>query len=105
MKSPASAARFTMALKVSWRIYGTHSPFRDIRSSLREVAMQDNCRLADISKRLEDATNQLREQQSLVSHIGCPRRHRALLMLLSNGLRVYYWMRDQRRRLQEQTGK
>jgi hypothetical protein len=43
--------------------------------------------LADINKRLHDAINQLREQQRLVSDIDCPRRHQALLMLLSNGLR------------------
>ncbi len=40
--------------------------------------------LADINKRLQDAVNQLREQQKLVSDIDCPRRHQALLMLLSN---------------------
>jgi hypothetical protein len=55
--------------------------------------------LTDINKRLHDAINQLRKQQRLVSDIGCPRSHQALLMLLSNGLRVYCWMQGQRRKL------
>ena len=54
---------------------------------------------ADINKRLHDAINQLREQQRLVLDIDCPRSRQALLMLLSNGLRVYCWLEDQRRRL------
>ena len=94
-----------MVLKVSCRIYGTNSAFRDIANPLLGIAMAYISRLADIRKRLEDITNQLREQQNLVSQIGCPQRHRALLMLLSHGLRVYYWMCAQRRRLQEQRGK
>jgi hypothetical protein len=74
--------------------------FERYRSFLRGVAMQAYIsQLADINKRLHDAINQLREQQRLVSDIDCPRRHQALLMLLSNGLRVYCWMQDQRRKL------
>jgi hypothetical protein len=58
-----------------------------------------NSRLADIKERLEEAIHHLRAQQSLVSDIDCPRCHQALLMLLSNGLRVYCWLDQQRRRL------
>jgi hypothetical protein len=58
-----------------------------------------NSRLADIKERLEDAIQNLRAQQSLVSDIDCPRCRQALLMLLSNGLRVYCWLEQQRRRL------
>jgi hypothetical protein len=58
-------------------------------------------RLADINERLREATNHLREQQSLVPDIDCPRSHQALLMLLSNGLRVYCRLQDQRRTLHE----
>jgi hypothetical protein len=58
-----------------------------------------NSQLDDINKRLYDATKQLREQQWLVPGIDCPRLHQALRMLLSNGLRVYCWMQDQRRKL------
>ena len=55
--------------------------------------------LADIKERLEDAIQHLRAQQSLIPEIDCPRSRQALLMLLSNGLRVYCWLEDQRRRL------
>jgi hypothetical protein len=40
-------------------------------------------------------------QESLVHDIDCPRSHQALLMLLSNGLRVYCRLQDQRRTLHE----
>ncbi len=74
--------------------------FERYRSFLRGVAMQAYIsQLADINKRLHDAINHLREQQRLVSDIDGPRRHQALLMLLSNGLRVYCWMQNQRRKL------
>jgi hypothetical protein len=58
-----------------------------------------NSQLADIKERLEDAIQHLRAQQSLIPKIDCPRSRQALLMLLSNGLRVYCWLEDQRRRL------
>ena len=62
-------------------------------------------RLADINERLQEATDHLREQQSLVPDIDYPRSHQALLMLLSNGLRVYCWLQDQRRALHKNIGK
>lgn len=58
-----------------------------------------NSQLADIEERLEDATQHLRVQQTLVPDIDCPRIHRKLLMLLANGLHVYCWLNEQRRRL------
>ncbi len=58
-----------------------------------------NSLLVDIKKRLEDAIQQLRVQQNILANIRSPRSHQALLMLLSNGLRVYYWLQNQRRRL------
>jgi hypothetical protein len=61
-------------------------------------------RLADINERLQEATNHLREQQRLVADIDCPRNHEALLMLLSNGLRVFCWLEDQRNGLSERIG-
>jgi hypothetical protein len=89
-----------MALKVSGRIYRTSSPSRDICNPLRGVAMQARIfRMAEISKRLEDVTSQLREQQNLASQMGS--RHRAFFLLLSHGLRVYRWIADQRRLLQK----
>jgi hypothetical protein len=69
------------------------------------VAMQKQVsRLADINERLQEAINHLREQQSLVADIDCPRSHQAILMLLSNGLRVYGWLKHQRRTLLEKIG-
>jgi hypothetical protein len=53
-------------------------------------------RLADISERLKDATSHLREQQSLVPDIDCPRNRATLLSLLSNGLRMFCWLENQR---------
>jgi hypothetical protein len=64
----------------------------------------DMSQLADINKRLEDAIHHLREQQALMPDIDCPRRHQALLMLLSNGLRVYCWLKAQHRGLKERIG-
>jgi len=61
-------------------------------------------RLADINKRIEDAIHHLREQQALMPYIDCPRCHQALLMLLSNGLRVYCWLETQHRGLKERIG-
>jgi hypothetical protein len=61
-------------------------------------------RLADINKRLEDAIHNLREQQALMPDIDCPRCHQALLMLLSNGLRMYCWLGAQHRGLRERIG-
>lgn len=57
--------------------------------------------LVDINKRLDDAIDHLREQQSLVPDIDCPRSHAALLMLLSNGLRVFCWLEGQRNGLRK----
>ena len=47
-----------------------------------------NSQLADIKERIEDAIQHLRAQQSLIPEIDCPRSRQALLMLLSNGLRI-----------------
>jgi hypothetical protein len=60
-----------------------------------------NSHLADINERVEDAIQHLRAQQALVPKIDCPRIHRALLMLLSNGLREYFWLERQRRELRQ----
>jgi len=60
--------------------------------------------LADVRKRLDDAIYHLREQQSLVLDIDCPRYHATLLMLLSNGLRVFCWLEDQHNGLLERIG-
>jgi hypothetical protein len=57
--------------------------------------------LAEIRKRLSEVVLDLREQQSLMAELDCPQIHKALLKLLSNGLRVYYWLKDQDRRLLE----
>ena len=57
--------------------------------------------LTDVEKRLSEAVADLREQQDLVEEVDCPQSHHALLMLLSNGLRLYYWLEDQARRLRE----
>jgi hypothetical protein len=56
-----------------------------------------NSQFADINERIEDVIQHLRVQQTLVPDIDCPRIHQALLMLLSNGLRVYFWLEHQRR--------
>jgi hypothetical protein len=60
--------------------------------------------LTDVQKRLSEAVDNLREQQDLVEEVDCPQSHHALLMLLSNGLRLYYWLEDQDRRLREKIG-
>jgi hypothetical protein len=52
--------------------------------------------LADINERVEEAIQHLGMQQSLASGIDCPRIHQALLLLLSNGLRIYFWLKRQR---------
>jgi hypothetical protein len=67
------------------------------------VVMQTRMsQLADVQKRLDDAIDQLREQQNLVPDIDCPRSHAALLMLLSNGLRVFCWLENQRNRFRKE---
>lgn len=55
--------------------------------------------LADVQNRLEDARNQLHEQQSLISEIDNAQNHTTLIMLLSNGLRIFCWLEDQRNAL------
>jgi hypothetical protein len=58
-----------------------------------------NSQLRDINERIEDAIQNLRVQQTLVPDTDCPRLHQVLLILLSNGLRVYCWLVHQRRGL------
>jgi hypothetical protein len=60
--------------------------------------------LADVDTRLDDAVVHLREQQRLAPGIDCPQSRPALLMLLSNGLRVFCWLEDQRNGLLERIG-
>ena len=60
--------------------------------------------LADVQKRLDDAVCHLREQRRLFTDIDCPQTRRALLMLLSNGLRIFCWLEDQRDGHLEQVG-
>jgi hypothetical protein len=55
--------------------------------------------LADIEDRIEDARHQLHEQQSLIAKIDNPQNHTTLIILLSNGLRVYCWLEDQKNAL------
>jgi hypothetical protein len=57
--------------------------------------------LNDIHKRLAEVVLHLREQQSLMADIDCPRSHQALLMLLSNGLRIYCRLKNQQQGLLE----
>ena len=57
--------------------------------------------LAEVRQRLSEVVLNLREQQNLVAELDCPQIHKALLKLLSNGLRVYYWLKAQDRRLRE----
>ena len=64
-----------------------------------------NSQLRDINERIEDAIQNLRVQQTLVPDIACSRIHRVLLMLLSNGLRVYCWLVRQRRELRKNLDK
>jgi len=60
--------------------------------------------LADVQNRLDEAVHHLRRQRSLFSDIDCPQTREALLMLLSNGLRVFCWLEDQRDGLKKQIG-
>lgn len=55
--------------------------------------------LADVNRRLSEAVGQLRAQQEIVPGIDCPRTHNALLTLLSNALRQFRRLEDQRNRL------
>ena len=55
--------------------------------------------LADIQERIEDARDQLREQQSLIAEIDSPQNHTTLIILLSNGLRIFCWLEDQKNAL------
>jgi hypothetical protein len=59
----------------------------------------NNSQLADVNERLGEAIQNLRAQENLVNEIDCPRWRQPLLMLLSNGLRVYYWLVSQQRKL------
>jgi hypothetical protein len=61
-------------------------------------------RLTDVQARLDEAVEHLREQQNLVSGADSPRTHALLIKLLSNGLRLYCWLEDQRDGLIEQLG-
>jgi hypothetical protein len=58
----------------------------------------------DIHKRLAEVFSHLRDQQSLMADIDCPRGHQALLMLHSNGLRIYCWLNNQHRGFLENVG-
>lgn len=60
--------------------------------------------LTDVQMRLEDAIHHLREQQNLVLDIDCQQNHAALVMLLSNGLRIFCWLEDQNNGLLERIG-
>jgi hypothetical protein len=60
--------------------------------------------LADVETRLQDAVQQLRQQQSLVSELDCPQSRRSIALLLANGLRVYCWLEDQHNGLLERIG-
>ena len=93
------AARFTVPLNVVRCFCRTGFVFNVIRNPLEVLMQAYNSQLADIEERLEDATQHLRVQQTLVPDIDCPRIHRKLLMLLANGLHVYCWLNEQRRRL------
>jgi len=55
--------------------------------------------LADVDRRLDDAICHLREQQALMVNVDCPTVHGSFLMLLSNGLRLFRWLEDQRKSL------
>jgi len=53
----------------------------------------------DLQRRLADARHQLHEQQNLIDEIDCSQNHTALIMLLSNGLRVFCWLLKQKNAL------
>jgi len=60
--------------------------------------------LADVQTRLDEAIQQLRQQQRLVANLDCPHKRAVLVMLLTNGLRVYCWLEDQHNGLLELIG-
>jgi hypothetical protein len=91
---------FTVTLKVAWRFWATSRVlYGYLRFTLGIVMQTYNCQLRDINERIEDAIQNLRVQQTLLPDTDLPRIHRVLLMLLSNGLRVYCWLVRQRRGL------
>jgi hypothetical protein len=60
--------------------------------------------LADVQSRLDEAILQLRLQQRLVAALDCPHNRATLVMLLTNGLRVFCWLEDQYNGLLELIG-
>jgi hypothetical protein len=91
---------FTVTLKVAWRFWETICALYGYLRFTSGIVMQTyNSQLRDINERIEDAIQNLRVQQTLVPDTDCPRLHRVLLTLLSNGLRVYCWLVRQRRGL------
>jgi hypothetical protein len=60
--------------------------------------------LADVQNRLDEAVRHLQRQRNLFPDIDRTQTRGALLMLLSNGLRVFCWLEDQRNGLIEQIG-
>jgi hypothetical protein len=52
--------------------------------------------LVDVRGRLEEALLNLREQRRLLSEIDSAENHDALLALLTNSLRSFCWLEDQR---------
>jgi hypothetical protein len=95
------SAHDRLDFKVYSRIWATF--LKDVATSYgSEIVMHRHmAHLAEVRKRLSEVVLNLREQQCLLPELDCPQIHKALLMLLSNGLRMYYWLKAQERGLRE----